>query len=55
MKRDDALKLYVDTIMERGNPRYFIYIALDRIDNEELIELMEEMEIEVDEIEDEDE
>lgn len=53
MNRDEAETLFTETIMERGNPRYFIYQALSRMDDEDLIYQMQELNLAVEEIEEE--
>lgn len=53
MTRDEAERAYVEAIMERGNPQYFIWKYLEPISDWSLVEMMQEMVIEIDEIEDE--
>lgn len=50
MTRDEAEKAYVDAIMSRGNPEYFVWQAVFQMDNFELIDSLSEMQIDVEEI-----
>lgn len=50
MTRDEAEKAYVDAILSRGNPAYFVWLAVERMDNLELMDSLSEMQIDVEEI-----
>lgn len=53
MTREEAEKVYIEAIMEGGNPHYFIYRVVMPWTDDELIERMERLGIIDVEIEDE--
>ena len=41
LERSEAEKLYADWIVEKGNPHFFVYLAIRQWDSYELSEAME--------------
>ncbi len=39
---DDASKKYVDAVMEKGNPAYFVWKFVHNLSNQELAQCLEE-------------
>jgi len=53
MTRDEAETSYVDVILARGNPAFFVWKAVYQMSDQELIDSLSEMQIDIDEIESE--
>lgn len=47
MTREEAERLYVETIITHGNPRFFIWHFVEKLDNEELVDALSEFEMNV--------